>query len=297
MLQGSILGPLLFLVYINDLPKAIEHKALPILFADDTSMSLTGPNNIQMQSGLNIAFEQLFKWFISNFLLLNFDKTYFIQFNNKSKYTNEGKQISVANETKFLGLFINNNLSWKTHIECIKSKLSSACYAMMSVKPYVPINTLKMIYYSYFHYVMTYGLLFWGNSPKSIQIFRLQKKVIRIMIGCRSRDSSRKLFLNLEILPLPSQYILSLLLFVIRNKNQFLVNSEIYHTDTRQHANFDHPSVNVTKYQKGVYCLGVKMFTMLPSYIKTGFDNPKKVKVVLQKFLHENSFYSLEEYF
>jgi len=61
-----------------------------------------------------------------------------------------------------------------------------------------------------------------------------------------------------------------------RNKNQFLVNSEIYHTGTRQHANFHHPSVNVTKYQKGVYCVGVKVLNMLPSHIKTDFDDPKK---------------------
>jgi len=140
-----------------------------------------------------------------------------------------------------------------------------------------------MIYYSYFHSVMTYGFLFWGNSPDSIKIFRLQKKIIRIMTGCKSTDSCRKLFFNLEILPLPSQYILSLLLFMTRNKNHFLVNSEIYHIDTRKHANFHQPSVNMTKYQKGVYYLGVKAFNMLPSYIKTDFDNPKKFKVVLQK--------------
>ena len=69
-----------------------------------------------------------------------------------------------------------------------------------SVKPFLTINTLKMIYYSYFHSVMTYGLLFWRNSPdSSIKIFRLQKKIIRIMAGCRYRDSCRKLFINLEI--------------------------------------------------------------------------------------------------
>jgi len=60
----------------------------------------------------------------------------------------------------------------------------------------VTINTVKMLYYSYFHSIMTYGLFFWGNSPDSIKIFRLQKKIIRIMIGCRSKDSCRKLFFN-----------------------------------------------------------------------------------------------------
>jgi hypothetical protein len=145
VLQGSILGPLLFLHYINDLPKAVEHKALPILFADCTSIIPTSPNNTQMQSDFNIIFEQVIKWFKSNLLFLNFDKTYFIQFTNKSTCTSdiqityEDKQISIVNETKFLGVFINNNLSRKTHIECIKSKLSSACYAVRSVKPFLTL--------------------------------------------------------------------------------------------------------------------------------------------------------------
>ena len=153
-----------------------------------------------MQSYFNIVFEQLVKWFKSNSLFLNFDNTYFIQFTIKNICTSyiqiiyEDKQINIVNETKFLGLFVNNNLSWKTHIESIRSKLSWACYAMRSVKPYVTINTLKMIYYSYFHFVMTYGLLFWRNSPDSIKIFRLQKRIIRIIMGCRSRDSYTTLF-------------------------------------------------------------------------------------------------------
>ena len=110
MLQGLILGPLLFLVYINDLPKAVEHKALPILFADDTSILLTSPNIFQLQSDLNIVFEQPNKWFKYNSLFLNLDKL--ISFNNKGKCTSiaqikyEVKQISIANETKFLGLYI-----------------------------------------------------------------------------------------------------------------------------------------------------------------------------------------------
>jgi len=90
------------------LPKAVEHKALPILFADDTSILLTSLNNTPMQRDFNIIFEQLIKWFKSNLLFLNFDKTYFIQFTNKSTCTSdiqityEDKQISTVNETKFL---------------------------------------------------------------------------------------------------------------------------------------------------------------------------------------------------
>ena len=106
-------------------------------------------------------------------------------------------------------------------------------------------------------------------------------------MGCGSSESCRKLFFKLETLPLPSQYILSLLLFMIRNKN-LLVNSEVYHIDTRQHANFHQPSVNLTKYEKRVYHLVVKVFYKLPTCIKIESDNPKKFKLVLQKFLYEN---------
>jgi len=98
------------------------------------------------------------------------------------------------------------------------------------------------------------------------------------MMGCRSRDSCRKLFPNLEILPLLSQYILSLLLFMITNKNQFHINSEIHPINTRHHANLHQPSANATKYHKGVRCIGVKLFNMLPFYIKAESDNPKKFK-------------------
>ena len=105
------------------------------------------------------------------------------------KMDHNGLQTYVSIETKLLGLFINNNnFSWKTQIECIKSKLSSSSNAIQSVKPYVTINTLKMIYYSCFQSVMTYGLIFWGHSSDIMKIFRLQKKIIRIMIDCRSSD-------------------------------------------------------------------------------------------------------------
>jgi hypothetical protein len=84
---------------------------------------------------------------------------------------------------------------------------------------------------------------------------------------------------------------------MMRNKKQFLTNSEIYHINTRQQANLHLPPVNVTKYQKGVYYQGIKVFNALPPYIKMEFDNPMKFKRILQKCLHENSFYSLNEYF
>ena len=117
------MGILLFVVYVIDVPKAIDHKAIPVIFADDTCRLTINPNNIDIQIDLNIIVGQLNKWFKANLLFLNFDKTYFIQFINKSTCTAviqimyEDKQIYTTIEIKFLGLFINNTVSWKTDIE------------------------------------------------------------------------------------------------------------------------------------------------------------------------------------
>ena len=143
---------------------------------------------------------------------------------------------------------------------------------------------------------MNYGLLSWGSSTESIKVFKLQK-IIRIIMGYKSNHSCRELFVALGILPFYSQYIFSLLLFLNKNKNQFQVNSEIYHYSTRQKSYLHQPSANLTKYQKGVYYLGVKVFNKLSTYIKEEFDNTKKFKKILQKYLNEKSFYSLQEYF
>jgi hypothetical protein len=209
----------------------------------------------------------------------------------------KNKYISAVKETKFFGLMTDNTLSWKGHIDYIIPKLSSACYVMRTVKPYVLYNTLKIIYYSYFHSVLNYGLLFWRSSTESIKIFKLQKNMIRIMMGYKSNHLCRDLFVTLRILPLSSQYISSLLFFLNKNKDQFKVNSEIYHYATRQQSNFHQPSANLTKYRKGVCYLSAKVFNKLPSYIKEEFDNPKKFKLIFKKFLNEKSFHSLQAYF
>ena len=93
------------------------------------------------------------------------------------------------------------------------------------------------------------------------------------MMGCKSRDSCRELFINLKILPLPSQYILCLLQFVIKNKNLFTTNNEIHTLCTRQHHNLQQPSADLTKYQMGVFYMGIKIYNSLLSYMKNEFNN------------------------
>jgi len=92
------------------------------------------------------------------------------------------------------------------------------CYAMRIIKPYMYLETLKILYYSNFNSIINYGLPFWGTSPKIKKIFRMQKRIVGIMMGCRKEVSCRNLFRKLKILPSMSQYILSLMMFIIKNK-------------------------------------------------------------------------------
>jgi hypothetical protein len=113
---------------------------------------------------------------------------------------------------------------------------------------------------------------------------------------CNSRDSCRNLFKELNILPLQSQYVLSLLLFVIHNLETFITNQELHNLNTRHKSDFHLPQASLTCYQKGVYFSGIKLYNSLPSNIKCASGNINKFKKLLKNFLTTNSFYSVEEF-
>jgi hypothetical protein len=133
--------------------------------------------------------------------------------------------ITNINSTKFLGLIIDSTLSWNNQIVELTSKLNKASYAIRVIKPFMSLDVLRTIYFSYVHSVMSYGIVFWGgNSHHSINIFKIQKRIIRIITHTGRRDSCHQLFKQLQILTLPSQYTrtLPLLLFVNNNREMFL---------------------------------------------------------------------------
>jgi hypothetical protein len=124
-----------------------------------------------------------------------------------------------------------------------------------------------------------------------------KKKVIGIMEGCGNSVLYRNLFRKLQILPLTSQYLLSILTFVVQNENRYLTNNDNHNIDTRQRNNLYLPQANVTVYQKGAHYSGIKIFNNLPLEIKNATGNTKKFKTTLKFFLYTYSFYTMEEYF
>jgi hypothetical protein len=215
--QGSVLGPLFFLIYINDFCTTICKLANPILFADDASVIISKLSPVEFKSNIDAVLTTTNNWFHSNLLRLNYDKTYFLQFLTKNQNETIIPKISnkkVFTDTcsiRFLELIIDNTLSFKEHITTLTSKLNKTCYAIKAVKPFVSMDVLKMIYFSYVHSLISCDIIFWGDSVHSELIFKIQKRVMRITTNSNRRDSCRQLYKQLQILPLKSQYIFALL--------------------------------------------------------------------------------------
>jgi hypothetical protein len=144
--QGSILGPLFFLLYINDLPNIAKKDTKVILYADDTSVLVTSSNKTDFNKVINEAVRDVNRWFRDNLLSLNLRKTQYLNFRTKNNYNStieiiyEHKQIPNSSTTKFLGLNLDDTLTWKNHIELVTSKLCSACFVIRNIKPILSLK-------------------------------------------------------------------------------------------------------------------------------------------------------------
>jgi hypothetical protein len=164
------------------LPKIVNDNAEVILYTDDISIIITSLKPTDFTNSANKVLQDINEWFTTNLLSPNADKTQYMQFVTKSSslidlhvmYKN--KEMANICNTKFLGLTLDNTFSWKNHLDTIVTKLSSACFAVRAVKRFLSQKSLKMAYFYYSHSIMTYGLVFWGNSYHSNTVFKLQKR-------------------------------------------------------------------------------------------------------------------------
>jgi hypothetical protein len=159
------------------------------------------------------------------------------------------------------------------------------------------LDVLWSTYFSYVHSIISYGIIFWGNSSNSEEIFKIQKRIIRIIMNSSKNASCRQLFKELNILPIQSQYIFSVLLFLTKYTDQFLFNTQVRKINTRQISNLYLRTANLALYPKSVYYSGIKIYNHLPTAIKDLSGDKNKFKLALKTSLSHNSFYSLEEYF
>jgi hypothetical protein len=144
---------------------------------------------------------------------------------------------------KFLGLQLDNHLTCKGHINVLLHKLSTACFLMRKLYYILNINGLKTVYYAYYHSLVKYGIIYWGNTSDSNKVFVLQKKIITIMMGVSPTHTCRGLFKKLRILPIPCVYLFSLMMFVVNNFDKFQTNNSVHGVNTRNNEHLHRPII------------------------------------------------------
>ena len=200
--QGSILGPLLFLIYINDMNKAIKNSSV-YHFADDTNLLYSHKNAKTLKKNMNKDLNTLSEWLCANRLSLNVGKTEFMIFRPPKKNLNERiiltlnrTKIYESTKIKYLGLILDSRLSWKEHTSELSKKLNRSVGMLYKTRHFCPTIVLKSLYYSIFHSHVSFGLPVWGHASDTYidKIVKSQKKAIRAITFSKYCEHSTPLF-------------------------------------------------------------------------------------------------------
>jgi len=253
--QGSILGPLLFLIYINDICNSTDILSFT-LFADDTNIFYKTKSLNDINTTINFELDKLSIWFRTNKLSLNIKKTNYMIFTNRKKINYDLLNLKIdnecikrVNETKFLGLIIDDHLRWKAHIKHISSKISKGIGIISKLRFYLPKRYLKSLYFTLVYPYLHYGNIIWASTYqttfKRLQI--LQKRAVRIITKSPYLSHTDPLFKDEGLLTIENINTLQIAVFMYKFhtndlpetfNNRFVINKQIHHHNTRQSHNY-----------------------------------------------------------
>ena len=293
--QGSVLGPLLFLLYFNDLPN-ISNKLKFYLFADDTNIYYESDNLKDIEKTMNKELEKLHEWLCLNRLSLNISKTNFVIFHARGKVKGSVVTILINKQAidevisvKYLGILIDSQLTFKNHIDELSKKVSRAIGVLYKLRPYVTAKILTNVYYAIVYPFLLYGVVVWGNACKTLlePIHIMQKKIVRMITYNDNYPTipgplahSPPLFHKLNMLNIYDIYNLQAGKFVFESLNnigpaqsiiKFVRASEIHDHNTRyaEVGGFYVVSVRTKKYGlKALKVEGKTVWDAIPTHIQ-----------------------------
>lgn len=249
--QGSILGPLMFIVYINDMTEASKYF-YPLMYADDTTLCATLNSNYENtdKDRLNCELNEINMWLKLNKLTLNINKTKGMAFHTPQRHVSvpelfiDNKKIEFVENFNFLGIIINKNLKWNNHIDMIAKKIAKTVGIMKKLKNTLPSWVLKNIYNALILSYLNYGVIIWGGKNNS-RLFKLQKKAVRAIAKSKYNAHTSPLFRNFGLLTIDDLCALHDMKFCYKFGNDLLPD----YFSTNLFFRFPHNSLHSTRQQ------------------------------------------------
>ena len=300
--QGSVLGPLLFILYINDLANCSKENKEKIkirIFADDTAVYFACSNIADFKKLIKAIMEHLDKWFTANLLTLNTDKSYFCIFrtiqNHNINLPNEikfnDKSIKRASTIKYLGITLDEFLNWNEHITCTIKSLNSLFSVFYNIRRYLTIEHIRVIYYTMIYSRIKYGICAYGFAKKEnmdkVQI--LQNKLLKVLLEMEWRTPTNELHNKMDILQVKDLFCQEISTFVCNYFQGNLPDGFAGYYQTHNHKQGTRgnlkqlviPLCRTELGKKTVKVLGSKIWNDLGQDIKN-ISNPKAFRKAIK---------------
>ena len=282
--QGSILGPLFFILYINDLPRASKLTE-PLLFAADTSIFFSNSNPSYLENVLNNELLNIDIWLKCNKLSINVQKTSYVIFRPSQRKVNHnfslsfgGQPLTQSNVIKFLGVYFDEHLTWKYHINFVCKQIAKSVGILSWTRFYLSCKTKLMLYYTLIYPYITYCNSTWSSTYVSNlnRIYYLQKRAVRAVTNSDYRAHTAPLFSKLKILDIFQINTLDIAKFMFRYHNNllpplylnlFMTNSQVHTYDTRTAGNYRMHSCRTNIKKFTILYQGPRVWNCLPASI------------------------------
>jgi len=300
--QGSVLGPILFLLYVNDIANAIKTDGVKVmLFADDTNVFITASNLFLLKQKAQEVMKQLTQWFTCNKLTLNLDKTQYSIFRKGNmkipleydSLTFNRHTIQRVDHALYLGAALDDKLNWNVHIKNLIGKLVKYASAFKIISRLVPVQCKKQLYYAYIYSHLQYGIEVYGHTTdqnlKSIQV--MQNRILKNLYGKDWLTPTNILHKDLLLLKVQDIFKLKVNQFVFQHRkgllpsvfdSYFTNNANVHNHKTRQSLLLHVPRTQSVSGQHTIKVLGVKLFNSLPNNI-TSITSVKSFKSKIRK--------------
>lgn len=292
--QGSVLGPVLFVLFTSDFPAYMEPYSNTIMYADDTVLLISGRNRDALEAQSFVALNVSVDYCAANDLVFNALKTKKMNLGIMKDELLGFPNLDSVNTVEHLGVVVDNKLSWVDHVDKLCSKLSSALFAIKRVKHVGTADAARTAYNSLFECYLRYGIVLWGATAAGNleRVLITQKKAIRILADLAWRDSCRGAFKELGILTVTNVYLLEVICMASSRQLQRHMDTHTY--QTRNARDFALPIHHSHRFQSKPSYAGAKLFNVLPDPIKRADTATLKKK--LQDWLLERPFYTINEF-